>query len=66
MMAEAGNRQKGNSRAHRSEGRRAKGLCEREVKELRVKSRLLCASGCGQQSGWLYSSRASVQTFPAP
>lgn len=37
-MAEEGKRLKGKPGAHRSGGRRAKGLCETEEKELGVKS----------------------------
>lgn len=42
-MAEEGNSQKGNH----SEGRRVSRLCEKEVKELGVKSRPLCAPDSG-------------------
>lgn len=49
-MAEEGNSQKGNPGAHHSEGRRVKGLCKKEVKELGVKSGPLCTPCSGQQA----------------
>lgn len=50
-MAEEGNSQKGNPGTHHREGRRVKGLCKKEVKELGVKSGPLCAQGSGQWPG---------------
>lgn len=50
MMAEEGKSQEGKPREHRSGGRRAKGLCERKVRELGIKSRSLCARDSGWQS----------------
>lgn len=50
-MAEEGSSQKENPGAHHSEGRRVNGLCEKEVKELGVKSGPLCTRGSGQWPG---------------
>lgn len=63
MMAEEVKSQKGKPRAHRSGGKRAKGLCEREVRELESQVRASVRSG-QRAAAWLALLQPRQRSVP--